>query len=492
MTATAASARAGRLRSGATAGVGGAAIGLAAAFVVRVATGVPSLPEVVAERITLVMPLVVFDALLGLLGPLAKPLLVVVIAVGVLIAGGVAGWLAARWLDSRRVAGIALTALVGVAAVGLAGIIGATQTPTLVGAALGAVALGVTYWRAYDPEATAPTPEADANRRHLLQWGAIGLGLIVVGGAALRWLTSSSGRPTAGRLPTRITPNDVFYLISKNLVDPVVDGSTWRLEVGGLVEEELSLTLDDVRALPAVDQVQTLECISNEVGGHLISTAEWRGVRLRELLARARPSGDAVEVKLTAADGYTESFPAELVADDRVLLAYQMNGEPLPDKHGFPLRLLLPGRYGMKGPKWLTKIELVDTPYEGYWEQRGWSKEAIIKTMSRIDAPATSAELRRAATDVVELAGIAFSGERGISRVELRIGEEDRWVQASLEPAFSELAWQFWRYDWRPEPGTYEVAVRATDGYGNLQDARVAPTLPDGASGYDGVRYTIG
>ncbi|MDQ3880311.1 MAG: molybdopterin-dependent oxidoreductase, partial [Chloroflexota bacterium] len=378
----------GRLQSGAAAGVAGAAIGLAAAFVVRLVTGVPSLPEVVAERVTLVMPLQLFDALLSVLGPLAKPLLVAVIAIGVLIAGGVAGWLAARWIATPRTAAVLLGAVVGVASVALAGLIGATGTATLAGTALGAVALAATYWRAYDPDAEPLTAEAQANRRHLLQWGAIGFGLLLMGGAAVRLVTSGGTRATAGSLPTRLTPNDDFYVISKNLVDPVVDGATWRLTVGGMVERPLTLTLDDVHALPAVTQIQTLECISNEVGGHLISTAEWRGVRLKEVLAMARPADGALEVKLAAADGYSESFPAELAADDRVLLAYEMNGEPLPDKHGFPLRLLLPGRYGMKGPKWLTGLELIDEPYEGYWEQRGWSKEAIIKTMSRVDAPA--------------------------------------------------------------------------------------------------------
>lgn len=480
----------GRAQSGIAAGVSGGAVGLAVALVVRVVTGVPSLPEVVAEKITLVMPVAMFDALLGVLGALAKPLLVVVIAIGVLTAGGVAGWLAARWFTRPGLAALVLGAVVAVAAAGAALLLAGGQLATLAGSVLGAAALGVTFWRAYDPQAAEPTPEAEASRRHLLQWGAIGFGLVVLGGAAIRFLASAGGRTTTGRLPDPITSNEDFYIISKNLVDPVVDGATWRLAVGGLVGRELNLTLDDVRAMPAVEQIQTLECISNEVGGDLISNARWRGVRLRELLAEARPRDGAVEVKLEAEDGYSESIPAELVADDRVILAYEMNGEPLPDRHGFPLRLLLPGRYGMKGPKWLTRIELIDEPYNGYWEQRGWSKEAIVKTMSRIDVPSSSAGLT-AAGGTVQLAGIAFSGDRGISQVELRIGPDDRWVEATLDPAFADLAWRFWRYDWRAEPGTFEVEVRATDGAGELQEARVAPTLPDGASGYDGIRYTI-
>ena len=481
----------GRLRSGIAAGGSAAAIGLVVALLVRLLSGAPSLAEAVAERVTLILPLPIFDALLGILGPIAKPLLVVVIAVAVIALGSAGGWIAARLTARRGVAAAALALTLGAASLGVAVVLGATEPGSLAGATLGAVAFGATFWRAYDPDASPPSTETDANRRHLLQWGLVGLVVVALGGGLLRLLGGASGRSAGGRLPTPITSNEEFYVISKNLIDPSVDGATWRLRVGGLVERPLSLTLDEIRAMAAVDQVQTLECISNEVGGDLISTARWRGVRLRDVLAMARPAATAVELKLDADDGYTESIPAELAADDRVILAYEMNGEPLPQRHGFPLRLLLPNRYGMKGPKWLTAIELIDQPYAGYWEQRGWSKEAIIKTMSRIDAPGAAPS--RDAAGVVQLAGIAFAGDRGVSRVELRIGPGDQWVDATLDPAFAELAWQFWRYDWRPEgAGTYEVAVRATDGSGEVQTARVAPTLPDGASGYDGVRYTIG
>ena len=478
-----------RLRSGMAAGGSAAATGLAFALLVRLVTGAPSLAEAVAERITLILPLPIFDALLAVLGPIAKPLLVVVIAVAVIVLGAAGGWLAARQTARAPVAAAGLAVALGVASLALAVVMGATETGTLAGAALGALAFGGIFWRTYDPDARPPSAETDQNRRHLLQWGALGLVVLAVGGGLIRLFTGAGGRSATGRLPTPITSNEDFYVISKNLIDPSVDGATWRLRVGGLVDRELSLSLDEIREMEAVDQVQTLECISNEVGGDLISTARWRGVRLRDVIAMAGPAGSAIELKLEADDGYTESIPAELAADDRVLLAYEMNGEPLPQRHGFPLRLLLPGRYGMKGPKWLTRIELIDQPYEGYWEQRGWTKEAIVKTMSRIDAPGSGPA--RNAAGVVQLAGIAFSGDRGISGVELRIGPGEEWVEADLDPAFADLAWQFWRYDWRPDPGTYEVEVRATDGAGELQTARVAPTLPDGASGYDGVRYTI-
>jgi hypothetical protein len=277
------------------------------------------------------------------------------------------------------------------------------------------------------------------------------------------------------------------------LIDPSVDAASWRLRVGGLVAQPMELTLDELRALGAVEQLQTLECISNEVGGHLISTARWRGVPLRAVVQAARPAPDVVELKLTAEDGYTESIPLAMTADERVLLAFEMNGKPLPERHGFPLRLLLPGTYGMKGPKWLSGIEAIDTPYDGYWEQRGWTKSALIKTMSRLDAPASGSPLDRRRP--IPLAGIAFAGDRGIGRVELQLGEGAAWVAAELDPPAGDSPaglWRFWRYAWSPpRAGSYRVRVRALDGRGELQSAQLSGTLPDGASGYDGTSYTV-
>jgi hypothetical protein len=182
-----------------------------------------------------------------------------------------------------------------------------------------------------------------------------------------------------------------------------------------------------------------------------------------------------------------------MAADERVLLAFEMNGKPLPERHGFPLRLLLPGTYGMKGPKWLSGIEAIDTPYDGYWEQRGWTKAALIKTMSRLDAPASGSPLDRRRP--IPLAGIAFAGDRGIGRVELQLGEDAAWVAAELDPPTGDSpagVWRFWRYAWSPpRAGTYRVRVRSVDGRGDVQSAQVAGTLPDGASGYDGTSYTV-
>ena len=480
--------RRGATSSGAWAGFGAGAAGLAAAVVIRMLTGIPTVAERIAEVLTIFIPVGLFDALLGLFGTLAKPLLVVVVGIGVLGAGAVIGWAAARSGSRARTiaAAAVLAALLGV---GLP--LALDSAPTAIAGIPAALLFVVIFANAHDP-AAEPNPEADASRRHLLQWAAVAGVLLLAGGLFWR-LISSGGRVIAGMLPPTITPNADFYVISKNLIDPSVDAASWRLRVGGLVERPLELTLDELKALGEVEQLQTLECISNEVGGHLISTARWRGVPLRAVVERMGPRPSVVELKLSAEDGYSESIPLSMAADSRVLLVFEMNGEPLPERHGFPMRLLLPGTYGMKGPKWLSGIEAVDTPYAGYWEQRGWTKEATIKTMSRLDAPGSAAPLDRRSP--IQLAGIAFAGDRGIRAVEVQLGEGAAWTAAELDPPVGESpagVWRFWRLGWSPaRAGTYRVQVRAIDGSGASQSAQVAGTLPDGASGYDGTSYTV-
>ncbi|MEO8510673.1 MAG: molybdopterin-dependent oxidoreductase [Chloroflexota bacterium] len=477
----------GRTRSAAWAGFAAGSAALAAALLLRLVTGIPSLFELIGEAITFVLPVAVFDSLLGIFGPIAKPLMIVAVAIG---AVGTAAGLGAA---SARI-GRTTKRATAIAAAG--GVLGTSGIPLLF-AAPGTALIGLPvaalyawrFWAGWDPSAHED-PDADLTRRHLLQWAAV-FGVVALAGIGLWRLLSGGRREVAGALPQPITPNEQFYVISKNLIDPAVDVMAYRLTVGGMVATPQSLTMNDLRAMAAVDQVQTLECISNEVGGHLISTAAWRGVRLRDVLEHAAPTSSTVELKLTSEDGYTESIPLEMAADDRVLLAYDMNAQPLPQRHGFPLRLLLPGVYGMKGPKWLTRIEAIDAPYDGYWEQRGWTKEAYLKTMSRIDTPASAPSYPSGRP--ITLSGIAFASFRGITKVELRIGSEDRWVEATLDSPFADGAWRFWRHEWTPDrAGSYPVNVRATDGEGTLQEARLAPTLPDGASGYDGTSYTVG
>jgi hypothetical protein len=242
----------------------------------------------------------------------------------------------------------------------------------------------------------------------------------------------------------------------------------------------MQLSYADIKAMDAIEQYATLECISNRVGGDLIGNAQWKGIRLRTVLERAGIQPSVRDVILRAADGYSDSIPLERALQDGTLLVYEMNGAPLTPTHGFPVRLLVPGIYGMKNVKWITQIELVDYDYKGYWQERGWDDRAEYKTMSRIDIPETSAS--RAGTTV---AGIAFAGDRGISRVEVSTNGGVTWEPAQLRAPLSPYSWVLWQHPWTPhQAATVELLVRATDGRGETQTAKRAEPIPDGASGY--------
>ncbi|MBA3329450.1 MAG: molybdopterin-dependent oxidoreductase [Actinobacteria bacterium] len=288
---------------------------------------------------------------------------------------------------------------------------------------------------------------------------------------------------------TPITPVDRFYVVTKNFVDPRVDRDRWRLELGGLVERPRTFTWEDIAALPAVDQETTLECISNGVGAGLISNAVWTGVPLRRLLEAAGPRAGATRVFLHAADGFTHATSLERGLRGTTLLAHRMNGEPLDDRHGFPLRLIVPGAYGELSVKWIDRIEVVDDDREGYYERQGWRAERV-HTMSRIDVPGDGQTLR--AGGQVTLGGVAFAGDRGISEVDVSVDGARSWSRAKLDYAPSRLTWALWSMRLGPLPaGSYEIVARATDGEGERQSLVEDDSVPDGASGLHRVTVTV-
>lgn len=280
-----------------------------------------------------------------------------------------------------------------------------------------------------------------------------------------------------------ITPNEHFYVVNYSK-PPQVDLDGWTLQITGKVERPLRLTYSDLLSRPAVEKVVTLECIDNEVAGELISNALWKGVTLKSLLQEARPLPTAQDVAMFGAEAYSDGITLDRAMNYDVFLAYQMNGAPLPKEHGYPLRAVVPGLYGIKNVKWLTKIELVDEDYKGYWQQKGWTDEATIKVTSRIDAPGAYNTLKPGYT----FRGIAFTGGYGISAVELSFDGGKSWVKAAIEPPPSMYSWVFWKYEWKdPKPGTYQVYSRATDKLARTQTAFVARAFPDGTSGLHSV-----
>jgi DMSO/TMAO reductase YedYZ molybdopterin-dependent catalytic subunit len=286
--------------------------------------------------------------------------------------------------------------------------------------------------------------------------------------------------PVPGTQP-ELTANKDFYRIDINTRPPQIDAETWRLELGGLVLSPLTLTIDDIRSRPSVSQVITQSCISNEIGGDLISTALFTGVRLRDLLEEAGLQRGAQEISIEAVDGFYESVPMEEAVDDRTLLVYAMNGAPLPVEHGFPLRIYIPNHYGMKQPKWITRMEVIDHKGKGYWVDRGWNERAFVKTTSVVDS-VTSGDIDPQ-NNLVPVGGIAFAGERGISKVEVQV-DGGPWAEAELRsPPLSPLTWVQWRYDWQAEEGPHTFRVRAYDGSGALQEIEPHAPHPDGATG---------
>jgi DMSO/TMAO reductase YedYZ molybdopterin-dependent catalytic subunit len=331
----------------------------------------------------------------------------------------------------------------------------------------------------------------DLSRRRILQ-----LAPLLVGGAALAVVSARllpswyhALRPPeggAGEVPP-ITPASSFYLVSKNFRDPIVVLNGWNLRVHGLVDRELQLGHADLAAMQHASEIVTLQCVSNPVGGRLMSTGRFEGPRLVDVLSRAGPKPAARHVAFRANDGYTESIPLNELRPE-MLVALMLNGSPLPNEHGFPARILIPGRYGMKGPKWLESIELLESAPGGYWEAKGWDANAIVKTTSRIDVPADGATVTGPA---ITVAGVAFAGLRGISRVELSDNAGTTWRSADLDPPISQFGWRLWHASWQPGGGPFTLMVRATDGSGAIQDARPANSFPDGSSGLHTIRLTV-
>ena len=269
-----------------------------------------------------------------------------------------------------------------------------------------------------------------------------------------------------------ITPNDKFYCVTKNVIDPKVNPKLWRLEICGMVENKRTYSLDEIKALPPITQETTLMCISNEVGAGLMSNAMWKGVTLRSLLEASKADPNGKKVLLHGVDNYTDTFPLEKAMDPTTLVVYEMNGEPLPDRHGAPARMIVPGYFGEKHVKWVTRIEVTDADAEGFYEKQGWGPDFIVPTRSRFDQPDDNAKLSLGQMpDGVPLKGIAFAGDRGVTRVEVSSDDGKTWTEAKIDYPGTKLTWVLWSYLWKPErPGDYKLVVRATDGEGELQE----------------------
>ena len=293
-----------------------------------------------------------------------------------------------------------------------------------------------------------------------------------------------------GIAPLR-TPNADFYRIDTRLTLPVIDRDTWTLTIDGDVDQEISLSFDDLLEMPLIERDITLTCVSNEVGGPYVGGTRWTGVRLTDLLDRAGiGSTGADQILSTDVDGMTISTPLDLATDGRdAMIAIAMDGQPLPRDHGYPARMVVPGLYGyVSACKWITRMTL--TTYDektAYWTDRGWAIDAPIKLMSRIDTPRPLANVKAGKTFI---GGVAWHQHRGLTGVQVRI-DGGEWQDARLGADAGNDYWRQWYLDWDAEPGQHTLAARALDENGEPQSPARATPFPDGASGVQSIVVNV-
>ncbi len=484
-------------------------LGAAAALGLQLWSGVPGLLQVIGGGLVVLTPGPVFGWLIDTLQERGRPLLLLgtallLILIGAAVAAGIAGRGVRRGHQGRvgsgLAAGLALWAVTLPLTAVAQGGLGTTATwSTLLDWLLISVppqlALASLPDRLVLPARRRDLMGVELTRRRFLELAGALLGAASLGYLGTQVLRSGAppvllpAGPEVGRLPAAVTPASDFYVVSKDLFGPPrVDGATWALKVEGT--HRLRLSRADLAAFRAVEQVQTLECISNPVGGNLISNGRWRGVPLRALLDRTGVPKGVAEVVFSCADGYTESLPLAQCLQPTTLVATHLDGGELPVQHGFPARILVPGRYGMKNPKWLERISFQAQPYFGYWEQQGWDPAALPRTFSRFDFPGSSSRLPSGRR--LLLSGVAWAGERGVALVEVTVDGGRSWRRARLEPPLSPYAWTIWSLAWAPVPGLYSLEVRAADDRGRLQSGTSVGSFPSGAAGRQQLQVVIG
>jgi DMSO/TMAO reductase YedYZ molybdopterin-dependent catalytic subunit len=480
--------------------------------------GMPSLVTSMGELIISLQPPGAKDFVVDLFGTNDKLALNVVIVLVAVVVAAIAGVLAQR---SFALGVVVFLVFGGIAAIAAAQSPLASTTIGVVSAALATgTAILVLWWlmmlvpRPATDDPIASMPEWD--RRQFLIASAGTLGAAVVAGGVGRSLIEGQhpeGVVTSTRLPRAaqaaapltaanridvpgitplVVPNDDFYRIDTALLVPNVNIDTWTVSVTGMVDRPQTFTYDQLLAMPLFEQYVTIACVSNTVGGHLVGNALWTGVRLKDILERAGIQAGATQIVGRSVDGFTAGFPTDwaMAPEREPMIAVGMNREPLPARHGFPARLIIPGLYGyVSATKWLSEIELTTREaIDGYWVPLGWAKDAPILTQSRIDEPRDGDSVP---AGEVQVAGVAWAPDRGVDAVEVRVDEGD-WQPAQISLPISDATWVQWSFAWSAQPGAHTLEVRTTDGMGDVQTDQRSSPAPDGARGHDTIRVTVG
>ncbi|KQQ03973.1 MULTISPECIES: molybdopterin-dependent oxidoreductase [unclassified Rathayibacter] len=490
-------------------GIVAAAVALASAELVAVFTGAGGSPLVAVGGFVIdIVPPGVKDTVIALFGTADKIVLLVSVGFAVALLAIAAGLLEFRKPPLGVLVLAVVAGLGALAAVTREGAPGLAAAPSVVGMVVGAAFLraAAARLRGWEEE---PARGATDRRSFLRLVGIAGAAAVVVGIGA-RVVTAASDAVTAVRAAVKlpapastapavpaaavlddiegitpfVTSNADFYRIDTALSVPSVDPADWSLRITGMVEEEVTITWDELLALPLEEHLVTLSCVSNEVGGDLIGTALWLGYPIRDLLARARPLAGADMVLSRSVDGFTASSPLEVLQDEGrpSIVAVGMNGEPLPVEHGFPARLVVPGLYGyVSATKWVTELKVTTFADDvAYWSTRGWTERGPIKIESRIDVPRQG---QAVAAGTVAVAGVAWAPHTGIAGVEVQV-DGGAWQPARLAEAVTADTWIQWLYEWEAIAGDHVLLVRATDSEGLVQTPEEAPPAPDGASGW--------
>ena len=449
------------------------------------------------------------------LGSLDKPFVAIVVLVAIAAIAAIAGTLETQ----RRPLGSAVIAAAGVlgciAVLSRPGATALDTIPTIAGAVCGVAALRVLIRRFWPgPGHTADHDEPDAGRRGLVMLGLLGFGVAsgVVGAVITRLVHSvatdrnsfalprprtpappipADVQPKGVALPSFITASADFYRVDTALSVPQLSHGDWRLHIHGMVDREATYSFDDLADFDVIEMATTLTCVSNPVGGNLISTGMWTGYRVADLLAAARVHADADMLLSTSIDGFTAGTPVQALTDGRdALLAVGLNGQPLPIEHGYPARLVVPGLYGyVSATKWVVNLELTRfDKAQAYWTRQGWAPRAPIKTESRIDVPKGG---QKVPMGPAVFGGVAWAQNRGVRAVEVRI-DDGVWQPAEPGASYSNETWRLWSFPWQAKsPGKHTITVRATDNTGAVQTADQVGTVPDGATGWHTVDFTV-
>jgi DMSO/TMAO reductase YedYZ molybdopterin-dependent catalytic subunit len=406
--------------------------------------------------------------------------------------------------------------------------------PSVVGAIAGVVALKALTTPLTLPTPAVARPESDdglmdrlrevlgsgdrkgvaLDRRRFFVTSGVALGVAVVAGAGGKLLqrrfdvaearrdlalpTPASPAPSlpAGAdlarevndLTPLFTPNREFYRVDTAISVPQIRPKDYRLTLDGMFDSPGTYTLADLfQRSDLIERDVTLTCVSNEVGGLLAGNARWLGVPLGAFLRENGIRSESSQLVCRSADGMTIGAPTRTALDvEDAMLAFGMNGEPLPVEHGFPVRMVIPGLYGyVSACKWLTRIEATTfEAFDAYWVARGWAAQGPIKVASRIDTPRS---LQTISAGRRAIAGVAWAQGRGIARVEVQVDDED-WAEAELAPDIGPDSWRQWRLPYEFRRGSHLLRVRATTDDGEVQTDRTVDPFPDGASGWHTIR----